>query len=447
MTWATRFRTREYLRESLWVVPCLGAVVGLLGALVVVSMDARVKVPAQWAYSPSTASTVLAAIAGAVAALTGFVVTVTVLVVQMATGTFSARYMRLWYRDPVLKGVLALLIGTLAFSFWLLRRVESRFVPDLGVTVAEVLLIVGLVMFVVFLNRFVHRLRPVAITALLANGLRQSLGDDIAGIRDVRDVFVGPLDGMDEPPALAVRCPRPGAIQAVDVPGVARWARQHECLVEMRHSVGEFIEAGDLLFEVYGDPGEAAAAERVLRGLVALGLERTIEQDPAFALRVMVDVANKALSPAVNDPTTAVQVLDYLGDTLRLIGQIDQSTPSWHRGTPKRGVVVPVRGWEDFLALGVTEIREFGSTSIQVMRRMRALLERLLQDVRPENRAAVKAEIARLDATVAVGFSGSVDRDRAGIADRQGLGGPERLDHVEPAVRQPVTTIANRGRT
>jgi uncharacterized membrane protein len=441
MTWATRFRVREYLRESLWVVPSLGAVAGLLGAVLVVWIDKHVKVPTQWQYSPSTAGTVLSAVAGAVAALTGFVVTVTVLVVQMATGTFSARYMRLWYRDPVLKGVLALLIGTLAFSFWLLRRIGDKFVPDLGVTTAEVLLIVGLVMFVLFLNRFVHRLRPVAVAALLAKGVRESLGDDIAGMRGVQDVFVGPLEGMDEPPALAVRCARPGAIQAVDLSRVVTWARQHECLVVMRHSVGEFIEEGDLLFEVYGNPGQADAAERVLHGLVALGLERTIEQDPAFALRVMVDVANKALSPAVNDPTTAVQVLDYLGDSLRVIGETDRSAVAWNRGAAKRGVVAPVRSWEDFLALGVTEIREFGSSSIQVMRRLRAVLDKLLQEVRPENRAAVKAEIARLDAGVAAAFSGSIDRDRAGIADRQGMGGPERLGHVESAVGRSAAPV------
>ena len=85
----------------------------------------------------------LASIVGATAALTGFVVTVTVLVVQMATGTFSARYMRLWYRDRVLKALLALLIGTLAFSFALLRHVEANFVPNLGTSIAGVLLFAG----------------------------------------------------------------------------------------------------------------------------------------------------------------------------------------------------------------------------------------------------------------------------------------------------------------
>jgi uncharacterized membrane protein len=415
----------------------------VLGAAVLISIDSHVKVPSQWAYSSSTASTVLSAIVGAEAALTGFVVTVTVLVVQMASGTFSARSMRLWYRDPVLKGVLALLIGTLAYSFLLLRRIESEFVPDLGVTLAGVLLIVGLVMFVLFLNRFVHRLRPVAVAALVAKGMRESLDDDIASTRDLGNVFVGALEGVAEPASLTVRATRPGAVQAVNLRGVATWAAQHDCLAAMRHSIGEFIETGDLLFEVYGNPGQADTAERALRGLVALGLERTIEQDPAFALRVMVDVANKALSPGINDPTTAVQVLDYLGDSLRVIGEGDRSAPSWHAGAPKRGVVVlPVRRWEDFLALGVTEIREFGSTSIQVMRRMRAVLDKLLQEVRPENRAAVKAEIVRLDATVAAAFSGSIDRDWAGIADRQGLGGPDRLGHVERAVEQPVATVS-----
>jgi len=431
MTWATRFRIREYLRESLWVLPALGAVVGILVAAIMIAIDSHVTVPADWSYSPSTASTVLSAIVGAVAALTGFVVTVTVLVVQMASGSFSPRSMRLWYRDPVLKGSLALLIGTLAYSFSLLRRIESTFVPDLGVTLAGVLLIVGLVIFVLFLNRFVHLLRPAAVSALVAKSVRASLDNDIANTRNLGNVFAGPLDGMTDPASLTVRSTRPGAVQAVDLRGIAAWAARRECLVVMRHSVGEFVETGDALFEVYGDPGKTDSAERDLRGLVALGLERTIEQDLAFALRVMVDVANKALSPAVNDPTTAVQVLDYLGDSLRVIGTADRSAPSWHAGAARQGVVIPVRGWEDFLALAVTEIREFGSTSIQVMRRMRAVLEKLLQEVRPENRAAVHAEIDRLDTTIAAAFAASIDRDWAGIADRQGMGGPDRLGAAE----------------
>ena len=85
---------------------------------------------------------------------------------------------------------------------------------------------------------------------------------------------------------------------------------------------------------------------------------------------------------------------------------------------------MPGRTWQDYLTLAVTEIREYGASSIQVMRRLRAMLEDLRESVRPEHRPAVDAEIARLDATAAAGFAGSVDKDRAQARDRQGIGGP-----------------------
>ena len=156
---------------------------------------------------------------------------------------------------------------------------------------------------------------------------------------------------------------------------------------------------------------------------VALGVERTIEQDPAFAIRVMVDIAIKALSAAVNDPTTAVQVLDHLGDTLRLIGATSYRPPT-ARTCRSPGLVVPARRWEDFLELAVTEIREYGGASIQVVRRLRALLEDLRERVLPEHRPAVEDELGRLDATVNERWSDSVDLDRASTADGQGIGGP-----------------------
>ena len=159
--------------------------------------------------------------------------------------------------------------------------------------------------------------------------------------------------------------------------------------------------------------------------MIALGDERTFEQDPAFAIRIMVDMANRALSPAVNDPTTAMQVLDHIGEVLSLIGRTDleERTKPSSAETPAAVVMVASR-WEDFVTLGLTEIREFGATSVQVMRRLRALLEELLETVRPEHRAALEEELRRLDATVADAWRDSVDLDRASRADGQGIGGP-----------------------
>ena len=175
--------------------------------------------------------------------------------------------------------------------------------------------------------------------------------------------------------------------------------------------------------EVHGPTLPLAAGQR-LSSMLALGAERTIEQDPAFAIRVMVDIASRALSPAVNDPTTAVQVLDHLGETLRMIGATlsPQDPASAERLTT--GVIMPVRAWQEFLSLGITEIREYGASSIQVARRLRALLEELGQLVLPENRPAVEDELRRLDATVAASFANSIDLDFARSPDPQGIGGP-----------------------
>jgi uncharacterized membrane protein len=162
--------------------------------------------------------------------------------------------------------------------------------------------------------------------------------------------------------------------------------------------------------------------------MFALGRERTIDQDPAFALRILVDVAIRALSPAVNDPTTAVQVLDYIEDLLLVVGRLELNGLGELRdGAGRPRVVIPVRRWEDYLELGVTEIREYGATSVQVARRLRALLEALLAEAAPAHRAAVEAELSRLDASVAESFPAGADRSLASQSDRQGIGGPSRL--------------------
>jgi uncharacterized membrane protein len=426
VSWSTAFRLRQFARGSLWLLPLAG---GLLGALLssgMILVDRSVHLPASWIYSPSTASTVLSAIVGAMAALTGFVVTVTVLVVQMATSTFSARYLRLWYRDRMLKLLLAMLVGTLAFSFGLLRRVGTNFVPDLGVTAAGVLVVASLLLFVVFLDRFLHRLRPVAVAVLVAHYVNRDFARYAAALA-VPDVFSGVFEPAGDQPTLVVRSARPGAIQAVDARGLVGWAREHECLVVLCHQIGDFVPAGARLIETYGSAAPGAREDSRLRHMIALGAERTIEQDPAFGIRIIVDIANKALSPAINDPTTAVQALDHLSDVLRLIGATDFSRSRWHAGRAVRtGLVIPARSWEDYLTLGVTEIREYGSTAIQVTRRMRAMLEELRVEVRPEHRQAVEEELARLEATVARTFADSVDLDRANTADPQGIGGRRR---------------------
>ena len=166
--WTLDFKTRQYLKGSLWFLPLLGGIAGAVLGLLEPVLTRGITVPLALEYSASTASSLLSAIVGATAALTGFVVTVSVLVVQMATITLSARYMRLWYRDQVLHVLLAMLVGTFTFSFTLLAGVEENSVPHVGVTVTGVLMAADMFLFLFFLDRFVHRLRPVAVAAIAA---------------------------------------------------------------------------------------------------------------------------------------------------------------------------------------------------------------------------------------------------------------------------------------
>ena len=300
-------------------------------------------------------------------------------------------------------------------------------------SVTGLLMALDLFLFLFFLDRFVHRLRPVAVAALVASAGRKAFASVVraASSPNAPEIMTSTFAASEEP-SLVVRSRRAGSIQALDGEGLMRFARAHGCTLVLDHAVGDFVPAGAPIVHVYGGDGEVPASERRLRGLIALGVERTIEQDPAFAVRIMVDIAIKALSPAVNDPTTAVQVINHLGDTLRVIGSTEVRPGRDGAGGPGR-VLVPVRAWPEYLELGVTEIRRYGASSVQVVRRLRAMLEELHGAVGPERQAAVEEELARLDADVEQAFGGSTDLDRAREPDRQGIGGAPALEGREPS--------------
>lgn len=425
MSWAVVFRIRQYLKGSLWVLPMLGGALGVLLAGLDDRLERAVAVPPSWQYSTSTATSALTSIVAATVALLGFVVTVSVLVVQLATGTLSPRFMRLWYRDRMQKVVLAAFAGTFAFSYGLLRRIEQDSVPSIGVTAAGAAVGGSVLLLLLYLDRFTHGLRPVAVAAQVAAAGRAVVTDIATEIPMNRTDQEAAADGLGRrmgEPVRTVRSVRSGTIQAVHRRGLVAVAAKNDCLLVLTHGVGDFVPHGAVLIEVRG--GTGGPSERRLRAMLALGRERTIDQDPAFALRILVDIAIRALSPAVNDPTTATQVLDYVEDLVRAVGEVDVRSPWQLRDRDGRvRATLPSRGWEDYLRLAVTEIVGYGATSPQVCRRLRAMLVELRHDARPDRRAAVEGAIAHLDAVVARTFADPADRAFASAADRQGIGG------------------------
>jgi uncharacterized membrane protein len=155
---------------------------------------------------------------------------------------------------------------------------------------------------------------------------------------------------------------------------------------------------------------------------VELGPDRTFEQDPKYALRILVDVAIKALSPAINDPTTAVQALDQIEDLLLRLGQRDLDVGRMRDGNGALRLVMPVPTWDDLVVLALDEIRFFGATSVQVMRRTRAILQDLREHVLPERRAALDSYLVRVENGIRRDFPDVDDQRDALEKDRQGLG-------------------------
>lgn len=429
MSWGTRFRVRQYAKASLWIVPLFGLVLGVALAEAAAAAEGASWLPGTLTYSATTASSVLSSVVGSMIALLGFVVTIGVLVIQQATGTLSPRYMRLWYRDRLQKAVLATFTGTFAFAYTLLRGIEADSVPNLGVTLAGIAVSVSLLLLLIYLNRFTHNLRPVAIADMVGRMGEKVLGHAAAYVRGsaVPGGVAPPPDG----PVASVRAARGGVVQAFDAPGMVALAARHDCVLVLAVSVGDFVPPGATIVDVRhrGHPPDP----REVTGLLALGAERTIEQDPAFALRILVDIAIRALSPAVNDPTTAVQVLNHIEAFLHAVGHVGlRSHYVLADGHGRPRLVVPGRAWEDYLDLAVTEIREYGATSLQVCRRLRALLDRLLTALPDEYLPAVRAELGLLDAAVEREFTDPARRADARTPDPQGIGGGRHPQGTPP---------------
>ena len=183
-----------------------------------------------------------------------------------------------------------------------------------------------------------------------------------------------------------------------------------------RYALGRY-----LLMDVRG--AKTPLPGRQLLASIAVAQQRTFEQDPKYSLRLLVDVAIKALSPAINDPTTAVQAIDQIEDLLRRLGRYELEVGYARDANGVVRVIFPVPTWEDYLRLSFDEIRQYGASSVQVMRRLRSALSGVAEAVAIETRTAtVRSYLKQLDSGIARSSLDAEDRLIASQEDRQGLG-------------------------
>jgi uncharacterized membrane protein len=430
MSWRTRWRIYEYVRNSIWIVPALFSAIAIGLGLAIPEIDMHTETTIGISFGTDAARSVLGSLAGGMITFTGFVFSILLLAVQFGSGQFSPRMLRRFLRDPTTKIALGLFMATFIYALVVLRVVGTAenqdFVPDNAISVALLLLLLSMLTFLRLISRTTQGLRVASVLRDLGRDARRIVdrvypepvgaGDD--------DHVPGPKPGA-RMRTLAYRG-EPGVLQSVDRDGLIERAASADAVIELVPRIGELVADGSALFRVHGD-GDTID-EKWLQGAVAIGDERTMRQDPAFAFRLLADISAKALSPGVNDPTTSIQALDQIELLLRQLGG-RRLVPGV--GLDGAGAVrfrYPAPSWEDYLTLAIDETRHYGEGSVQVTRRLRALLQDLHESVPEFRRAAIDAELELVDASAARAFADGGDRRSAAARDRQGLGAADDLN-------------------
>jgi uncharacterized membrane protein len=422
MSWLQRYRVRHFLRTSFWVMP-----VAVLVATVGVGPLVRwldYKLGWRWLdFTPDGARAILSGLSTSMLTFLVFVLSSMLLVVQLASAQLTPRIIAMAFADRVGKAMVSVLVFSNAFALGVLGRIEAVRVPQMSVLIALVSALIGIVLFLWFVQRLGSRLRPISVLRLVSEQGRSVIDSVYPLPFDVaRSEHAAYLPEVLQKDARVIDHGRDsGVLLAFGESVLVRTAQAADCIIEMVAQVGDFVSRGDPLFRI--SPAARLVDDKALQDAVALGPERTLEQDPGFAFRIMVDIASRALSPAINDPTTAVLAIDQIHRLLRHVGsrQLDSGMICDSEG--KLRLIVPAPRWEDFVCLAVSEIRLFGAKSLQVPRRLQAMLEHLIE-VLPSPRApALRQELALLHKAVDREYPEAEDRQRAETSDRQGLGG------------------------
>jgi uncharacterized membrane protein len=364
------------------------------------------------------ARSVLSTIAQSMLTFTGLVFSITMLVLQLASSQLSPRVTRTFLRDRKNQIVLGLFVATFVFTLVVLREVrtpvdgDAGFVPGISIWAAFALLLASVAAFIVYIDHMAHSIRAGSVIESIARETRDAI-DRLypTEIGTPGDATASALPDLGRADAL-LKADTAGVLVSVDDKRLLQVADAGDRVAQLVVTIGDFVPEGGPLFRLWGRWDRES--EAALRRAVSLGTERTVEQDAAFGFRQLVDVATRALSPGTNDPTTAVQALDRLHDLLRRLATRVIPSPLREGTEGRLRLILQRPSFESYVRLAVDEIRLAGEAQLQVVRRVRAMLEDLIAVVPPDGRTVIEGELERLDRAVDRGFAEAADRLLAG---------------------------------
>jgi uncharacterized membrane protein len=426
------YRATSYAKSALWIIPFVAIVTVLAIVPALRVLDAWL----DWhigGFGISGAQALYQTVITLTLSFMVFTFGSLLVAIQIAGGQLTPRIIATTLlRDNVVRYSVGMFVFTLVFAVMALNRLEQG-VHEIVAFITATLGVFCMAAFLFLIDYAARLLRPVTILG--------RVGDE--GLKVIEFVYpsIGEPDEADTDAALGHPqrwvC-HPGKseiVLAVDLETLVLEATRSGGVIEFVSQVGDFVAYDEPLFALYG--GAAACDDRKLLASVAFGPERTLEQDPIFAFRILVDIGLKALSPAINDPTTGVLAIDQLHRLLREVGNRQLHGEQVRDETGELRVIYRTPNWVDFVHVACNEIRNCGAGNVQIARRLRAMLDNLFATLPEYRHQALTEERTRLDHMLDTLYNIPEDRALARIPDLQGLGGSSSMNATRQ--QQPGT--------
>jgi uncharacterized membrane protein len=415
-----RWRLAAHVRGSIWFVPVLCVIAGAAISLGTIALD-RVfdyeALPQSVVGDPEAATAILSTVAASMVSLAALVLTITMVVVQLAMGQFSPRIVQRILRDKPSQFAIGLFVATFVHAILALREVATGgegggHVPGIAVLTSFLLVLASIAVLVVYVQHIGQALRVSALIELV--------GDDTRALLARSYPQEGPPEEAPDGEHV-VRSRESAVVTAIGRRELVEEARRSDCVLELVPALGEFVAAGAPLFRVHADAN--GLDEDALHDAIVFRLEPTLDQDVGYGFRLLVDIAERSLADSpLQDPTTAVQAIDRLHDLLRQLVRRPIPDGRHRDAAGEVRLIERTMSWDAYLLLATEEIRLAGAGSPPVTRRLRAMLVDLRSIAPPDRVGSIERQLDLLDASVSVAFDDPRDRAVALVPDPRGFG-------------------------
>ncbi len=413
----------DRLRTSLWFVPSLIVLASVVLAFGVLRIDAALPTK-WWDEAPGLAELFDVRIGGAMATLqaigtsimtiAGVVFSITIAAMTLASGQYTSRVLRNFIRDRANQAVLGIFLGIFVYCMLVMRSLsgisENSHAPPVALLMSLVLAFVGIAMLIYFIHHIAMSLQATRVVAAIAE----------SALPSVDRHFPDPFEPSDEDGAKpsspegwrrrTLRSGRNGYVTGVNHDELLALADKHDCLVRVRRGPGQFVTEGEAIGQLQSKDKLDEDAMSAFHGAWSFSTERTLENDPGYGLRQLVDVALKALSPGVNETTTGVMCVNWIGVMLvRMAGR--RMPPRYRSKDDVLRVLTNALGMSEFIHLGFDQIRQNASGNVAVLKRqLEVLLTLATGPGARECREAVNAQADAIESMLDPGIAWPPDR-------------------------------------